>query len=150
MFMRVQESLKTETTKFKTDSMTFCTKFFCFRDFSVPNFFENGSDTFFGTKKNRDQFRDFFRYQIFFETDSGTFFGTKIFRYRFRDFFRYQIFFETGSGTFFGTKFFRYRFRYHQKKTQIPGNGNSRDRDVTLWPEGSESWETEGHYRRRR
>ena len=104
--MRVQESLKIETTKFKTDSMTFCTKFFCFRDFSVPNFFENGSDTFFGTKKNRDQFRDFFRYQIFFETDSGTFFGTKFlsipiprlfsvpnfFRDRFRNFFRYQIF----------------------------------------------------------
>ena len=85
-----------------------------FRDiFSVPNFFRDGSGTFFGTKfyprpvprlfsvpnSLRDRFRDFFRYQIFFETDSETFFGTKFFRDRFRDFFRYQIFFETGSDT---------------------------------------------------
>ena len=76
------------------------------------------------------------------------FFGTKFFRDRFRDFFRYlifprpvprlfsvPIFFETGSETFFGTKFFRFRFRYHQKNWRIPGNGNSRDRDVTLWSE---------------
>ena len=73
------------------------------------------------------------------------FFGTKFFWDRFRDFFRYlifprpvprlfsvPIFFETGSETFFGTKFFRFRFRYHQKNWRIPGNGNSRDRDVTL------------------
>ena len=95
--------------------------------FSVPN-------------SLRDRFRDFFRYQIFFETDSETFFGTKFFRDRFRDFFRYQIFFETGSETFFGTKFFRYRFRYHQIKWQIPGNGNSRDRDVTLCREVGSVW----------
>ena len=176
-----------------------------FRDFfSVPNFFETDSETFFGTKIFQDRFRDFFRYQnfsrpiprlfsvlIFFETDSETFFGTKFFRDRFRyhpkkcknpgngtrpgpkstqiiwkisrlvpifffgtkffrdrfrDFFRYlifprpvprlfsvPIFFETGSETFFGTKFFRFRFRYHQKNWRIPGNGNSRDRDVTLY-----------------
>ena len=29
--------------------------------FSVPNFFETGSDTFFGTKIFRDRLRDFFR-----------------------------------------------------------------------------------------
>ena len=160
------------------------------RLFSVPNFFETDSDSFFGTKIFRDRFRDFFSVLIFFETGSETFFGTnffsrpvpipskncknpgngtrpgpkstlifwkilrlvsifffgtKIFRDRFRDFFRYQNFsrpvprlfsvpnfFETGSETFFGTKFFRFRFRYHQKKWRIPGNGNSRDRDVTL------------------
>ena len=35
------------------------------RLFSVPKFFETGSETFFGTKFFRDRFRDFFRYQIF-------------------------------------------------------------------------------------
>ena len=35
------------------------------RLFSVPNFSETGSETFFGTNFFRDRFRDFFRYQIF-------------------------------------------------------------------------------------
>ena len=86
--------------------------------FSVPNFFETDSETFFGTKFFRDRFRDFFRYLIFPRPVPRLF--------------SVPIFFETGSETFFGTKFFRFRFRYHQKNWRIPGNGNSRDRDVTL------------------
>ena len=81
-------------------------------------FFDTGCETFFGTKFFRDRFRDFFRYQIFSRPVPGLF--------------SVPNFFETGSETFFGTKFFRDRFRYHQKNWRIPGNGNSRDRDVTL------------------
>merc|ERR1711894_42588 len=80
------------------------------RLFSVPNFFETGSDTIQksakipGTGRDRDpnqhkyseKFQDWLRYffsvPIFFESDSETFFGTKFFRDRFRDFFRYQFF----------------------------------------------------------
>ena len=83
-------------------------------------FFDTGCETFFGTKFFRDRFRDFFRYQIFSRPVPGLF--------------SVPNFFETGSETFFGTKFFRDRFRYHQKNWRIPGNGNSRDRDVTLCP----------------
>ena len=58
-----------------------------FRDFfSVPNFFETDSETFF-------------RYQNSSRPIPRLFFGTHFFRDRFRDFFRYQIFFETGSDT---------------------------------------------------
>ena len=84
-------------------------------------FFDAGCETFFGTKFFRDRFRDFFRYQIFSRPVPGLF--------------SVPNFFETGSETFFGTKFFRDRFRYHQKNWRIPGNGNSRDRDVTLCTE---------------
>merc|ERR1712020_437668 len=82
------------------------------RLFSVPEKSETGSGTFFGTKKNRDRFRDFFRYQIFFETDSDTI--KKRQKSRERDetetkttkfksvsgTFQYQIFFAPDSETF--------------------------------------------------
>ena len=75
--------------------------------------------------------------------------GTIFFRYRDRYFFLGSNVSGTGTGTFFrdqifpvpvpvlfsGTNFFRYRYRYryHPKRSEIPGTGNSRDRDVTLW-----------------
>merc|ERR1712105_114176 len=59
----------------------------------------------------------------FFETGSGTFFGTKFFSRPVPGLFSVPNFFETGSETFFGTKFFRDRFRYHQKIEEFPGTG---------------------------
>ena len=81
---------------------------------------------------NDTDYETFFRYQNFsrpiprlfsvpnyFETGSKTFFGTNFFRYRFRDFFMYQIFLIPVP--------------LPSKNWRIPRNGNSRDRDVTLW-----------------
>ena len=125
---------------FETDSETFFgTKFFRDRFRYHPKKCKNpGNGTRPGPKSTQIIWKISRLVPIFF-------FGTKFFRDRFRDFFRYlifprpvprlfsvPIFFETGSETFFGTKFFRFRFRYHQKNWRIPGNGNSRDRDVTL------------------
>jgi len=94
--------------------------------FSVPNFSDTGSETFFPIPN-------------FSDTGSETFFGTKFFRYRFRYHLKKSKIPGTGSGThykssefqnfgnknqlryqifpipvprlFSGTKFFRYRFR---------------------------------------
>ena len=74
-------------------------------------------------KSERYRFRDFFSVPNFFETDSETFFGTKIFRDRFRDFFSVLIFFETGSETFFGTNFFSRPVPIPSKNCKNPGNG---------------------------
>ena len=66
------------------------------RLFSVLNFFETGSGTFFGTKFFRDRFRDFFRYQIFSRPVPRLF--------------SVPNFFETGSNTI-------------KKIEQFPGTG---------------------------
>ena len=65
--------------------------------FSIPNFFETDTNTFFDTKFFWNRYRYFFRYQKFSkpipilfsipnfsETDTDTFFDTKIFRNRYR------------------------------------------------------------------
>merc|ERR1712105_542533 len=62
------------------------------RLFSVLNFFETGSGTFFGTKFFSRPVPGLFSVPNFFETGSETFFGTKFFRDRLRDFFWHQIF----------------------------------------------------------
>ena len=71
---------------------------------------------------------------IFSDTGTGTFSPGPIFSGTGTGtFFRDQIFSVPVPVLFSGTNFFRYRYRYHPKRSKIPGTGNSRDRDVTLW-----------------
>ena len=90
----------------------------------TKNLTSTGFGTLFGTKFS-------------LETGSETFFGTKFSSRPIPRTISGLNFSGTDPGTFFGAKFFRFRFRYHQKKWRIPGNGNSRDRDVTLWTHDS-------------